>query len=500
MYSIINTYQSHRLNGGVSLFDLLSHAIKTTIIKHTPVPLIVLLAQCSKEFHNVCNDPCNWTHRLSNCFRELASPHLHRILVHREENLSAVELIMEHPEGEKPDARFLHRVVLLGGKIVAFGGVSDESIYNDCWEFDPESVMWKRLLVDPACVDIPEARRGPTLTSIDDHVAYLFGGRTLLDYLVNDMWKLEVNNGIVSWTRLAPPESPPSRWGHVAWLTGDAECGGRIAVWGGGSLGKAHNDCWLFNPTDCTWTECTQSAVLPCERSGASIACSTDGKTVLFGGCDLIQSFNDAWTVGIGINLSTLAPSAQWTKLENLSNTAPPPLTGAATVLLNDKLYIIGGRDIFCSQNETEYMYIMDVNKMEWCTLSMPPTPRLSEASDMPFIGLTGHAAIAVRDAILIFGGLRVKNQAPISYDYDNYVNRTMWLCPVGADVASWMHMHYHEHDYHWGCDWPSNYRSDNSRPVLRCGHDCIHTCDDLCPLICNKLPIRLVSVEEPRA
>ncbi|HYI66463.1 MAG TPA: kelch repeat-containing protein [Candidatus Limnocylindrales bacterium] len=135
-------------------------------------------------------------------------------------------------------------------------------------EPEPEPLAWERLEADG-----PAAREDHTWT-VDGagEVAYLFGGRdgaTVFD----DTWAYDLADD--TWTRLAPPVTPPARFGHEAVWVDDI---GLVVVAGQADAQSFFSDLWAYDPAAGAWAELPATGAIPVPRYGTCAAIGPDGR------------------------------------------------------------------------------------------------------------------------------------------------------------------------------------------------------------------------------
>jgi hypothetical protein len=168
-----------------------------------------------------------------------------------------------------PPFRYLGgSMAVRGDRIVFFGGLAKCGWPTDTWEWDGTS--WS---VRPTQTS-PPGGMGHAMASLGDKL-FLFGGQpgvSPVGKATADTWEWDG----ATWTKLAPPVSPPARTDHAMVTVGN-----KIVLFGGtGVGGTLLNDTWEWDGS--TWTPLTSPSSPPA-RSGAALA--TWNKTViLFGG------------------------------------------------------------------------------------------------------------------------------------------------------------------------------------------------------------------------
>merc|ERR1712110_1197712 len=71
-------------------------------------------------------------------------------------------------EGDAPDARWGHAMVMLDQKLVMFGGSALGTCFNDVWVFDTQDEpVWQCVSMHPSCSSEPEGRAGHSCTVVD---------------------------------------------------------------------------------------------------------------------------------------------------------------------------------------------------------------------------------------------------------------------------------------------------------------------------------------------
>lgn len=151
-----------------------------------------------------------------------------------------------------PTGRFGHTCTLVGNCLVLFGGINDSGLrLNDTWigEIDLRrpleiNISWR--LLDVGSV-VPPPRGAHAACSIGDCTLAIHGGIALDGRRLSDTWLLDLSEGFTSgnWHQLLNPcPSPPPRSGHT--LTSIDET--LMVLFGGrGSGYEVLNDLWLFD-------------------------------------------------------------------------------------------------------------------------------------------------------------------------------------------------------------------------------------------------------------
>jgi len=109
-----------------------------------------------------------------------------------------------------PEARFLHSAVAVSGRMVVFGGASnDGKVLGDTWVFTPVNNSWTQVFPSG---QRPLPREGHCSAAIGNTV-YVFGGISIGYQPFNDLWAYNTIEN--TWVELSPNQpmrSPSPRW------------------------------------------------------------------------------------------------------------------------------------------------------------------------------------------------------------------------------------------------------------------------------------------------
>lgn len=81
------------------------------------------------------------------------------------------------------------------------------------------------------------------------------------------------------------------------------------------------------------------------------------------------------------------------------SGEIPPPLVGASVTVVDDRVFVFAGR-LVTSRKMTNYMYVLDLNTLEW-TRHIPPPDSAKPPKPRYF-----HSADVYKNSIVVFGGM----------------------------------------------------------------------------------------------
>lgn len=118
----------------------------------------------------------------------------------------------------------------------------------------------------------PAAREDHTWTvDPSSGIAYLFGGRDGAT-VFGDTWAYDP--AADTWAELAPPTSPPPRFGHeAAWVDRIG-----LVIFAGQAGSAFFGDLWAFDPAGVAWSQLPASGALPTPRYGSCAAVGPDGR------------------------------------------------------------------------------------------------------------------------------------------------------------------------------------------------------------------------------
>ncbi|GMY38390.1 F-box/kelch-repeat protein At1g51550 [Fagus crenata] len=196
-----------------------------------------------------------------------------------------------------PSGRFGHSCVVIGDYLVVFGGINDHgSRQNDTWVgqvacHDPSDIKisWKLLEVGAIA---PPPRGAHAACSMDNRFMLIHGGIGLSGLRLGDTWVLELSEKFGTWHEIVTSPSPPPRSGHSLTCIG----GTRIVLFGGRGLGyEVLNDIWLLDMSEGIqkWVQILYE--LPNIPRGVSLSRVGHSATLILGGRLLIYGGEDSY-------------------------------------------------------------------------------------------------------------------------------------------------------------------------------------------------------------
>mmetsp|Transcript_8429 Transcript_8429/g.28286 ORF Transcript_8429/g.28286 Transcript_8429/m.28286 type:complete len:1016 (-) Transcript_8429:107-3154(-) len=209
----------------------------------------------------------------------------------RDQSKVTMAWLSPNTSGTPPPPRAAHTANIVGSKMYIFGGNNGSYRMNDFYSLDTQTMVWRKEICKG---DIPKPRAGHTMTCLssessnDDEKSQLllFAGGDVTD-VYNDMYIIDVD--CMEWREVATSGPRPSpRAGHCAAALPD----GNVLVWGGGSVGRLHNDLHLLQVKTMQWTGSIDLKMSPEPRVGHSL-CMWGTEMYIFGGGDSQSVFGD---------------------------------------------------------------------------------------------------------------------------------------------------------------------------------------------------------------
>ncbi|XP_074634355.1 multiple epidermal growth factor-like domains protein 8 isoform X4 [Acropora palmata] len=165
-----------------------------------------------------------------------------------------------------------------------------------------------------------------------------------------------------------------------------------LLAFGGYNLSTVFDDLLRFDFKSSTWTVISPRAIHPSGRFSHSANLYGDSM-VLFGGESQNGSLhNDLWLHDITHD--------RWTELTVNDTTKPPPVTEHTATVVDDKLYIFGGRTTNEGFSSAMYWYSL-VDKNGWTKVSY-------KRGNQDHLRRLGHSALYYPNmsSIIVFGGV----------------------------------------------------------------------------------------------
>jgi len=269
--------------------------------------------------------------------------------------------------------RNAHIAVLLDDKIYVAGGNTSGTSFE---QYDISTNTWKSL------ADIPTPREFVSGCAVDGKIYVIGGWMKNKTYDIVEVYDPEKN----SWT--TESRMPSKRWGHSS-----IALDGKIYVLGGVMdwiVSKYYSSVEIYDPQSDTWTTKENSQDQDHIKRWGTATCLFNDKIYSIGGIcvpeypDSGQFFNSLSTVEeYDPHLNT------WQQKASM----PTPRWGLTAAVANNKIYTIGGGDVYQPQNILTKVEVYDPLSDTWT--SKPDMPK----------GQIAAAACALNSRIYVVGG-----------------------------------------------------------------------------------------------
>ncbi|KAF9244530.1 hypothetical protein BU15DRAFT_85909 [Melanogaster broomeanus] len=271
------------------------------------------------------------------------------------------------------------------GELYLFGGLVRETARND---------LYLATFIQTAG-EIPSPRVGHA-SAIVSSVLIIWGGDTKTDPMSNPAEKQDdglylLNLVSKEWTR--------GGYGHAVTMVGT-----KFFVFGGQVDGEFLNDLWSFDlntlRTQTQWELCQPTGTeRPAQRTGH--VCVTYGdRIIVFGGTDGQYHYNDTWAYDINTH--------KWTELQCIGF-IPSPREGHAAAVVDDVIYIFGGRGV--DGKDLGDLAAFKMSNQRWYMFqNMGPAPSAR----------SGHAMASMGTRVFVLGG---ESFAPTKGDDHGIIN-----------------------------------------------------------------------------
>ncbi|KIJ65005.1 hypothetical protein HYDPIDRAFT_27741 [Hydnomerulius pinastri MD-312] len=287
------------------------------------------------------------------------------------------------------------------GELYLFGGLVRETARNDLYLFSTRDLS--ATLVQTAG-EVPSPRVGHA-SALVSSVLIVWGGDTKTDPMTDPADKQDdglylLNLVSKEWTRVTMyGPSPAGRYGHAVTMVGT-----KFFVFGGQVDGEFLNDLWSFDLNtrksrlacvldSVSWTLRTQTQWELCQPAGpekpaqrTGHVCVTHGdRIIVFGGTDGQYHYNDTWAYDVN--------TRKWTELQCIGF-IPSPREGHAAAVVDDVIYIFGGRGV--DGKDLGDLAAFKMSNQRWYMFqNMGPAPS----------GRSGHAMASMGSRVFVLGG-----------------------------------------------------------------------------------------------
>ncbi|KAI0283607.1 hypothetical protein BGY98DRAFT_1093710 [Russula aff. rugulosa BPL654] len=272
------------------------------------------------------------------------------------------------------------------GELFLFGGYVHSSRLrsDDLYVISTRDFSTKRLQTSG---DDPSPRYGhrAVLTST---TLLIWGGMTFQygQYQSDDDSFYMFDLASREWTRIVVNgPGPGSRYYHTMTLVGS-----KLFVFGGKSANRCFNDVWALD-LDCLKSNPFWESYEPAPGSekplprARHVSVTTGDRIIIFGGCGGPHIFNDTWS----FNIST----RKWTEFQ-CTGSIPSPRESHAAVLIDDVMYVYGGRTI--GKTKLGDLTAFNLLTQRWTAFQdIGPSPS----------GRSGHAMASDGRRVFVLGG-----------------------------------------------------------------------------------------------
>lgn len=251
---------------------------------------------------------------------------------------------------------FNDKIYVIGGSVYYYGPPPNATKDN-CWEYDPLADIWTIKSPMPYRLNF-------IYGAYCNKKIYIIGGYDSTCTAVTTNLIYDIENDM--WYEGAPfPIFSTAAGARVTWRDSLIYCMGGVIH---DDRGVRVQHVYLYNPEQDTFHECTP---LPYWLFYSGTACILDDKVYILGGGIWLNTPLDSIIAGA---IQILQPdSINWTLIDTL----PYPLYVNSVDILNDKVYIIGGRAHIPTPIETNKVWEYDPVSCQYSALPDHPLPRI---------------------------------------------------------------------------------------------------------------------------
>ncbi|KAG1047053.1 hypothetical protein G6F43_010483 [Rhizopus delemar] len=259
--------------------------------------------------------------------------------------------------------RFGHGAAMIDNQhLLVFGGFHKGSIKKNLFLMDTNTMSASTI---HASGDIPSPRGSTAIVSIDGLVL-LFGGEPINSGEVWDPQLYILHTHSNQWSKIRISGNPPrGRSGHTM-----SAHNGSIYVWGGhhqgqylndffGGVDASHlyNDIWYFDLINQTWNQVNAVGYIPTPRESCGAAL-VDDTIYIFGG----RGING---VPLGDLYAFRIKNQRWFTFQNMG--VPPSARYGASLTSNQsKIYVYGGECLHGKAEDGPYVHVLDCSKIKY--------------------------------------------------------------------------------------------------------------------------------------
>jgi N-acetylneuraminic acid mutarotase len=271
-------------------------------------------------------------------------------------------------------ARSFPETAYLSGKLYAFGGVSSTAYLKTAQAYDPATDKWTTLAT------MPQARFAGYAGAANGKIYLIGGAMTGGSSATFDAAVVEYDPAGNKYTQKAAMPAGGAR----AWFAG-ATVGNTIFMIGGSNASGASAEVWGYDATANTWQQYTDAPF-----AGYYWTATAIGNSIyLVGGTDGTNIFKSVYKGDISGTTIT------WSPVKNY----PLFIYGAASGVVNGKLYVAGGADAQAGV-VTDAVNAYDPAKDTWSFAYPLPaaqyytTTMVGDGTTMYYVGGSGSAQV----------------------------------------------------------------------------------------------------------
>lgn len=204
--------------------------------------------------------------------------------------------------------------------------------------------------------------------------------------------------------------------------------GDKAYLFGGSNLGVDNEKMYELDIMNNEWRVIHPKGTEHCDVRDEHSACLWDDKIVVFAGNVRGNKRNDTWLFHI--------KDLKWEEFK--TNDAPPERSNHACTILDDVMYIFGGKDL--DNNKMDDLWALDLKTKQW--------KQCDQNGDRP-IERSGASLVGYKGYLILFGGIfELTKELGDCYAYD--VKSKSWYT-LFEEVDSPVHRHSPNHSFGMG-------------------------------------------------
>ncbi|MFA5859295.1 MAG: kelch repeat-containing protein, partial [Elusimicrobiota bacterium] len=267
----------------------------------------------------------------------------------------------------RPSARYVYGMAAdaVSNKIVVYGGWNG-GVLSDTWEYDINLNIW----VNKNPSSVPSGQRGVKLVYDTENKKFVtFGGYNGTAQLQDTYVYDDVQN---SWTNMNPSTKPSIREYYSMVYDSYNE---KTLLFGGWEGVNRYNDTWAYDYAVNTWTGLNPGGSLPPVRYGQSMVYDSNNRQViLFGGSGDSGYLDDTWIYNYGNNT--------WTQKFPINKPSARYEHSMVYDPVNKRVLLFGG---YGSSGYLKDTWYYDVSGNQWYELNPSSSPQQRYGAGMVY-------------------------------------------------------------------------------------------------------------------